>query len=454
MDLFNQPSQLEYAEQMIAYRFVPHAFCKDIRISSNSNRVFYIQSAESSQQPITLQTTTDISNPFNFFYYEAEISSFGKSVTLGFGNSNFSPNKAPGKSKFGNFSIGFSVQEDRCVVNYRKTKVFERVEKMGRTFGIGVFSLKPVVFVTMDGQLLTEIKLQRLSESCPTITLTPGADVVFNFENPVFDVRKYVRDLIERFATPVNSPFINAIESSGLLGNMNVVEMSSPLKTPERSKASTRSEKRAVGARQERILGAIGEYLEAHGFSKTLKVLEKNQKISKTKIKSLKDLRNARASPIKKVVQASTIREEIIQRDNWRALLNKSFPDIVLSTQMQANITLRAFLKDFYSTIEESKKLVLFKEYGDEFARLKNEEIIGSKTKLDEVVSDLICGDKDYSDLLNADNKNLILGSLVHEREEPIILESIMKYLGVLLRQNASINGFEPGFNFDNLIRD
>ena len=454
MDIFNHPSQQEYAERMSVYRFVPHAFCRDIRISSNSGRVFYIQSAETSQQPITLQTTTDISNPFNFFYYEAEIASFGKSITIGFGNSNFAPNKAPGKSKFGSFSIGFSVQEDRCALHYRKNKVFERVEKMGKTFGIGLFSLKPAAFITIDGLLVTEVKLQRLSECCPTITLTAGSDVTFNFENPIFDVRKYIRDLIERFATPTNSPFLNAIESSGIFGHINVMEVSSPVKNSERSKNSTRSEKRAICARQERILGAIGEYLEAQGFNKTLKVLEKNQKITKTKTKSLKDLRNARASPVRKTSQGSIIREEIIQRSNWRMLLDKSFPGLTLTLQMQANITLRAFLKEFYATTDETKKILLFKEYGDEFARLKNEEIIGSKSKLEEIVSELICGDRDYSELLNSDNKNLILASLIRDRDESTTLESILKYLGVLLRQNASINGFEPGFSFDNLTRD
>jgi hypothetical protein len=441
MDIFNHPNKTAYEEQMSPYRFLPHGFCRDIRISSTSGRVFYILAPETAQLPITLQTFKDTSNPFNFFYYEVEIANYGKSFVLGFGNANFAAHKAPGKSKFGSFSIGFSIQEERCALFYRKNKIFESSERKGKVFGIGLFALKPSAFITIDGRLVAEVKLPRLAECFPTVTLLPGSDVTFNFTSPLFDVRKYVVESIGN---------LNQLRQHSIVGMVRTESPLSP-KAGEKSKGVPKSERKSLGVRQERTLTVIGDYLDSLGFSKTMKVLEKNQKIAKIKSKNSKEMRNSKSSIIRKGLQGSTIREEVMSKGNWNFLLEKGALSSALTPRLRANITLRAFLQAYYSSSDEGQRLSLFKDYGESFSHFKGEEIIGTRSRLEEVIGEIICGDNNFEHLLSADNKNLLLTELLGDSEKPAPLEGILKYLAVLLRTNSRVNGLEPGFSFDNL---
>lgn len=431
MEILNLPTPTEYTLFMASYRLIINNQNEDIQSAPDNHNLFtYNLAEESTQSPITLQASKSISNPHNFFYFEIQIINAGKWFLIGYSNQGVRAQTIPGRTTLWGFSIGLLVKNDLISLFHRKNKIFEKKIGKANVIGIGISILKMCCFVTLDGQLETEVNLQRVSTCFPSLTITPGAEILVKFTDLKFDVLSYAGQLIESLRKSI-SP----------IKSVNDDEDSSRFRT---EKARSKINKRKTA-------DMVAEYLKLRGFGKTLEKFKQTELSLKLKGKKIKDTKDKKRTTTKKSSVFSKLRGEIIDEENWGFFLKEKQIEEILSDNLRANIALREMLHVYLSVKNENQRIEVLNNFSSDFGKLKAEEILGTEETLEEVLCNLMCEEKTYQELLNLDQKNEILETFFELlNPKKCELMNVVKYLDALLLTNSQLNGFEPGHSLEN----
>ncbi len=123
----------------------------------------------------------------------------------------------------------------------------------------------------------------------------------------------------------------------------------------------------------------LKDYLFKNGFKNTFKKLaNQNKNKPKGNIRKFKGLVdfNSQTEIGLTIEDIITIRNKVVNENDWLFILNLDDEKQFLSSQLRGNIILIDFLQKFAKkNIQESEKLILFQNYENRFKDYKNEII-------------------------------------------------------------------------------
>lgn len=430
MEILNVPSADAYAESMAPHRLLLNSQNEDLQpVADDPARFAYRAGNELLQHPLTLQSAKSISNPFNFFYFEIEVLRPGKWVLMGYSAQGVRTQAIPGKTTLWGFNLGVLVKGDTLSLYLRRTKSFEkRVPNLSRV-GLGVSILKATAFLTVDGRIETEVNIQRLIASFPSLTMTPGAEVRVHFTNTLFDPVAHAHAIVAGLRSSQAGAELALFDEDGAL---------LPL-VKKKNKINKR-----------KTADMVSEYLKLRGFARTLQLFKQSELFPHSKPRRDKDKKPKTKGGLKSKAFAA-LREEVIARDNWEFFLAEPLIREDMSDHLRANVVARALAKRYAEAGSEEARLALIDQFARDFAGLKAEEITGTSTTLEGVFCALMCGEEDFGGLLGAEHKHELLETFF-EQANPKRCEllNMVRYLDALLQTNAQLNGFEAGHSMDN----
>ena len=195
----------------------------------------------------------------------------------------------------------------------------------------------------------------------------------------------------------------------------------------------------------------IKDYLKLRGYGKTLEKLQQNETGGKTKTKKTRESKVSKKKEGEESEMLARLREEIIFNDNWEYFENEKELRDSMTIQLKINVQFRIMLKKYINAEIEETRISLLNDFTNLSVELREEDVIGAGEKVEEVLTNMLTDEKDYSFLLNLENKNKLL-EIFYEQKNPkkCHIINILKYFDALLSTNSQLNGFEKGHSFDN----